>query len=323
MAYILRRIGFGFVVLFAVSVFSFWLFEAAPGEFFDDVKTDPTVGAKTIDNLRERSGLTASPIVRYGRWVKSVASGDFGTSLAYKAPVSSLLWTRAQNTLLLTVPAMAVTWALAIPIVLWTSSRKARWAGRACDIAASTLLTVPELLFALLCLLFALRTGWFPTGGMVSPETGAAGGFAWWSDVARHAFLPICALVASTFPIVLRHARASVQEVMDAPAVQAARGHGIRGTRLLYRYVLPMAANPLVSLAGLSIGALLSTSLLIEVVMSWPGLGPLLLEAILARDLDVVVGATLLSTTFLIAGNLAGDVVLLAVDPRISMEDAR
>ena len=322
MAYVIRRIGFGLVVLTAVSVFSFWLFDAAPGEFFDDVKADPAIGSATIESLRERTGLTATPIVRYGRWVKSVAAGDFGTSLAYKAPVASLLWARAQNTLLLTVPAMILTWTLAVPLVLWTSSRRSRWADRLCDTTSSALLTIPELIVALLCLVIALRTGWFPTGGMVSSGR-EADGARWLSDVALHAFLPMCALVASTLPIVLRHVRTSVVEVMDAPAIRAAPGHGIGGARLLFRYVLPMAANPLISLAGLSIGALLSTSLLVEVVMSWPGLGPLLLESILARDLDIVVGATLLSTVFLIAGNLAADVVLLIVDPRIAVEGRR
>ena len=99
--------------------------------------------------------------------------------------------------------------------------------------------------------------------------------------------------------------------------VVAARGHGIPAARLLYRYALPMAANPLVSLAGVSVASLLSASLLIEVVMSWPGLGPLLLDAIMARDLYLIVAASLFSTIFLVLGNLAADVALLVVDPRI------
>jgi peptide/nickel transport system permease protein len=99
-----------------------------------------------------------------------------------------------------------------------------------------------------------------------------------------------------------------------------AEGHGIGRTRLLYRYALPAAANPLITLFGFSVGTLLSGSLLVEVVMSWPGLGPFLLEAILARDLYVVIGGVLLSTLFLVAGNFLADVLLYWVDPRIRTE---
>jgi peptide/nickel transport system permease protein len=132
-----------------------------------------------------------------------------------------------------------------------------------------------------------------------------------------HAVLPLCAVVLSTLPAILRHVRASAIDAGQAPAVRAAGGHGIRGWRLDLRYVLTIAANPLISLAGLSFAALLSASLLIEVVMSWPGLGPLLVEALLARDVHVVLGATMLATMFLVGGNLLADLALFAVDPRI------
>jgi len=109
-------------------------------------------------------------------------------------------------------------------------------------------------------------------------------------------------------------------EVLDAPFLLAAQGHGIPGRTLLYRYALPAAANPLISLFGFSIGTLLSGSLVVEVVMSWPGLGPFLLEAILARDLYVVIGGVLLSTLFLVAGNFLADLFLYWADPRIRPE---
>jgi peptide/nickel transport system permease protein len=109
-------------------------------------------------------------------------------------------------------------------------------------------------------------------------------------------------------------------EVLKAPFVQAARGHGVAKTRLLFRYALPAAANPLISLFGFSVGGLLSGSLLVEVVTGWPGLGPLLLEATMSRDLYVVVGVVMLSTVFMILGNFLADVMLVAADPRIRMQ---
>jgi peptide/nickel transport system permease protein len=106
-------------------------------------------------------------------------------------------------------------------------------------------------------------------------------------------------------------------EVLDSPFIRAARGHGISRRRILFRHALPVAINPIVSLVGFSLASLLSISLLTEVIMSWPGLGPLLLEAVLARDVYVVIGATMLSALFLVAGSAVADILLYASDARI------
>ncbi|HTP31309.1 MAG TPA: ABC transporter permease subunit, partial [Candidatus Acidoferrales bacterium] len=117
--------------------------------------------------------------------------------------------------------------------------------------------------------------------------------------------------------ILVRHVRSAVSEALDAPFALAAAAHGIPRRRLLFRHVLPVALNPLISLFGLSLGTLLSGSLLVEVLTGWPGLGPLFLDAIFARDYAVVLGVVMASTSFLIAGNLAADVLLYRADPRI------
>jgi peptide/nickel transport system permease protein len=136
-------------------------------------------------------------------------------------------------------------------------------------------------------------------------------------DLTRHMAVPVAVLVLSTLPILVRHIRAAVAETLDAPFLRAAAAHGIPRRTLLYRYALRSAANPLISLFGYSLGTLLSGSLLVEIVMSWPGLGPLVLEAILARDLYVVIGGVLFSTMFLVGGNFVADLLLYWADPRI------
>ena len=122
-------------------------------------------------------------------------------------------------------------------------------------------------------------------------------------------------------PVLVRHVRAAMVEAMDAPFALAARAHGIPRRRLLFRHLLPVALNPLITLFGFSLGTLLSASLLIEVIVGWPGLGPLFLEAILARDFALVLGVVMVSTTLLIAGNLAADLLLYRADPRIATPD--
>src|SRR5713101_4974411 len=188
--------------------------------------------------------------------------------------------------------------------------------------ATAALLVIPDLVLALGLLILAVRSGWFPTGGIVSIGFENLSPVQKFRDVALHMELPVIALVLSSLPALVRHVRAAVSEVLEAPFLRAAASHGIRRRTLLYRYALRAAAIPLISLFGFSVGALLSGSLLVEVVMSWPGLGPLLLEAILARDLYVVIGAVICSTIFLVLGNFLADLLVYWADPRIRMRTA-
>ncbi|HLQ49903.1 MAG TPA: ABC transporter permease, partial [Terriglobales bacterium] len=179
------------------------------------------------------------------------------------------------------------------------------------------LLAIPELLLALGFLLISLRTGYLPTGGMLSVGFSELGWWEKFKDITAHLAIPVAVLTLGSLPILVRHVRATMLEVLQSPFINAARAHGISPRRLLFRHALPAALNPLISLFGFSIAGLLSASLLVEIVVSWPGLGPLLLEAILGRDLYVVVGAILFSTMFLVVGTLVSDLLLFAADPRI------
>ena len=136
-------------------------------------------------------------------------------------------------------------------------------------------------------------------------------------DLALHLFLPVLALVLGTIPVLVRHVRAAMVAALESPFIEAARGHGIPKWRLVYWHALPAAMNSLISLLGFSIGTLLSMSLLMEVVLGWPGMGALTLEAMLARDVYVVMAAVTLSSVFLVAGNLLADALLYWNDPRI------
>ena len=156
-----RRVGSSIVTLFAVSVFSFLLLELAPGDFFTELQADSRVAPETVDALRAQSGLTQSPVTRYWQWLQSFVYGDLGFSLAHRASVSSVLWERAGNTLLLTIPAMLLTWCLALPLGIWVARRRDRWIDRICSGVTSTLVALPDLLVALMLLLLALRTGLF------------------------------------------------------------------------------------------------------------------------------------------------------------------
>jgi peptide/nickel transport system permease protein len=317
--YLERRVIHGVLLLVSVSVLCFSFSVLAPGSFFDDMKLNPQISPNTVAALRSQYGIDQPLPLRYGRWLKSVFGGEWGYSFAYNCPVRTLLWVRARNTLLLTTLATLLAWLIAIPLGVWTANHRGRWDDRLGLAVASLLLSVPELVIALALLYWVVRTHALPVGGMVSVSFEALGTRARMIDLASHLVVPTTTLVLVSLPLLVRHIRASVIEVLHAPFVQAARAHGIKGARLLFRYALPAAANPLSSLLGLSIGGLLSGSLLVEVITGWPGMGPLLLEAAMARDIYVVVGAVMASTLFMILGSILADILLVVVDPRVRL----
>jgi peptide/nickel transport system permease protein len=320
MKYFARRLAHATFLLLGISIFSFALLQLAPGDFFTALEVNPQVSTRTIAALRTQFGLNKPLPVRYGNWLRAVLRGDLGTSLAYNSPVAPLLGLRARNTLLLTGTATLLAWLLAIPFGIWSAARRGKWGDRVGGVMTSTLLTVPDLVLFLALLLLAVRTGWFPTGGMISSEFGDLSFWSKVKDIAYHLLLPSLGLALATLPPLVRHIRSAMIEVLESPFIRAARAHGIAEHRVLLRYALPVAANPLISLFGFSIATMLSAGLLVEVILSWPGIGPLLVEAILAKDIFVVVGTVMLSSLFLVAGNFLADMLLFATDPRIRME---
>ena len=317
MAKIARRILHGFVLLLGVSALSFALLSAAPGNLFDELRLNPQISASTIAALKVEYGIDRPWPVRYLRWLESTFRGELGYSLSYQRTVGALVWPRARNTLLLTSLATLLAWLIALPWGILEALNRDKWFDRIGGGLTATFLAIPELVVGLLLLLFAARTGWLPTGGMLSAGGTDAALPGKLRDVGVHLILPVVALAFGSAPLLIRYIRAAVAGVLDAPFLEAARGYGISTGRLVYRHALPAAANSLISLLGFSIGALLSTSLLIEVVLSWPGLGPLMLEALLARDTYVVMAVVMLSSVFLVLGNLIADVLLYWSDPRI------
>jgi len=320
MRYISRRLIHAILLLLAVSFFSFALLQLAPGDFFDAMRLNPEISQHTVESIRSEYGLDQPLPIRYGRWLRSMLKGNLGFSLASNSPVAPLLRVRARNTLLLSGTATLLAWWLALPIGVWSAAKRGGWGDRIGKVATSTILAVPDLLLFLGLLLLAVRTGWFPTGGMVSP---GIDGLDFWSqakDVAFHLVLPAFGLAVVMLPVLVRHVRSAMIEALESPFIRAARGHGIPRARLLFRYALPAASNPLISLLGFSVATMLSTSMLAEVVLSWPGLGPLLVESIFSRDVYVVVAVVMLSSVFLVMGNLLADLLLFASDPRIRTE---
>lgn len=310
--YFERRLVHSAALLIAISALAFTLSQLAPGSFLDEMKLNPQISAQTLAGLRAQYGLDQPLPVRYFRWIKSLAAGDFGYSLAYNMPVAKLIWERLGNTLLLGAAAMVLAWVVALPCGIWGAYKAHRWHDRILVASSTLLLGTPELALALLFILVAAHFGNVGMGF----EKGRFGV----ASALRGLRIPAVVLALAAFPILFRHIRSAMAEAWRSPFLQAARGHGIGNMRLLLRHALPAAANPLISLFGLSLAGVVSASFLVEVITGWPGIGPLFLEAIYSRDFHVVMAVVMLFSLFLIIANLIADLLLYAADPRVRAE---
>jgi peptide/nickel transport system permease protein len=311
MKYAARRLLHSVLLLAALSVLSFLFADLAPGDFYSEMRLHSRISEGTIEAMRAERGLDRPLPARYAAWLGSVTRGEFGYSLAYGSAVGPLIWQRIPGTLTLTLTATLAAWLLAVPLGIWNAARRGSWSDSLTKVILSALMAIPDLLLAVVFLVIAVESRWLPAGGMHSLGAEGVG------DTLRHLVVPVAVLVLGMLPVLARHVRTAMAEALDAPFTLAARAHGIPRRRLLFRHVLPAALNPLITLFGFSLGTLLSASLLIEVIVGWPGLGPLFLEAILARDFALVLGVVMVSATLLITGNLAADLMLYRADPRI------
>ena len=318
MRYLCGRLGHGLLVLLGVSVLSFLLAEAAPGSVVDELKLNPRISpvdhrghARPLrpGSIRSREILPLAPVHRARRAGVLRGLQQSGRPAALAARTQHVVSHRAGDRARL------------------ADRGPARHLGGQSDRAAGPIASPrarrPRCSASRTCFWAWVFCCW--------PSAPAISRRAAWSrsalptsvrgtrskDVLSHFFLPVTALTLINLPVLVRHVRASMIDVLQAPFIQAGRAMGISERRLLFRYALRAAANPLISLLGLSVAALLSASLVVETIMSWPGLGPLLLAAVVARDLHVVVGVVTCSTLLLIAGNLLADGLLYLADPRI------
>jgi peptide/nickel transport system permease protein len=314
--FIARRLVHLLMLTATIGALSFAIGSWAPGTFDAPLRLEPGYSPDAVAALRARHGLDQPFGTRFAWWLRSMARGDLGVSVEYDAPVGPLVALRACRTLLLGLVATSLAWLVAVPAGIWMAARTGSVVDRAWRALFAVLLTLPEPLLAIAFVMVAARTGLVPSGGMLSSRS--APGSAWTdaADVARHVVLPAVVLALGSMPVIARHVRSSVAAVLGAPFITAARARGVPAGRLLFRSALRAAASPLLSLLGLSVGSLLSASLIVEVVTGWPGLGPLLVDATRSRDVPVVAAVTLCSTLLLGVGGGMADLATHVADPR-------
>ncbi len=290
---------------------------------------NPTVSSERIEKLRTEFGLDKPWYVQYGFWLYRLSPyefpyglkwPDFGYSFSNRMPVLTLMGERFWNTLLLSFSAEFLTWLIAIPLALFLVARRNTWLDPFCSSFLFLGISFPQILLALLALVFAARTGWFPVGGMRHFGTEMAPLWYRFGDLLHHLILPAVVLAFAEIAVLVRYARRGMLDTLSADFIRTARAKGWSENGLLRRHVLRNAINPLLTLFGFSFANLLSASFIVEIIMGWPGLGRLAYDAMLSRDLYLLMASLTAGTILLVIGNLLADVMLALSDPRIRYE---
>jgi ABC-type dipeptide/oligopeptide/nickel transport system permease component len=296
--FLLRRIPSALVLVFAVASGAQLLAQLAPGSYGD------RIGRSTEEIARERHrlGLDQPIAAQYAAWLSHSLTLDFGESFYYQQPVTQLVGDRARNTAVLAISALVVATLIGIPWGVLTGSRRGGVLTAVLRGTSLLLLSVPPLISALVLLTIAAGTGWLPISGM--------GGVS-------HLVIPTLALALPIAATLERLQSQSIAEALARPSTLAARARGIGGARILWRHALRQSMAPMLAIYGIVIGSLFSGSFAVEIVTSWPGLGALMLQALIARDTYLVAGCAAAGAAFLATGVLASDIVHRLVDPRL------
>ena len=319
--YVLRRFLQMIPLLFGISALTFILLQMAPGDFLNQMSENPAISPATIDAMRRNFGLDRPWYIQYGLYLENILLHfDFGESFSRHQPVFTVIREGLNNTLMLAGAAAVVTWGLAIPLGIWAAVRQYSWVDKTLSLIAFVWLSVPEILSGLLLLMLAARTGWFPVGGMRSIDYDDFTTLGKARDLVWHLALP--ALVVGLVPLAsrMRQMRGNLLDVLRLDYVTTARSKGLDEGTVIYKHALRNALNPMITLFGYTLGALVSGSFVAEIIFSWPGLGRLTLDAILTQDQYLVMGSVLMASVVLIAGNLIADILLALADPRISYD---
>ena len=314
--YIIKRIFQTIPLLFLVSIISFFLIRLAPVDPLAELRLNPSITQETLDYEVQRLGLDKPVIVQYGLWLKSFVKGDMGYCTTGER-VSDKLMERIPNTLLLTGFVIFFTWAVGIPLGIVAALHWRKPIDRLLTILSSIGMAIPSFFFALLLLIFAVKTGWFPTGGLTSYNHSEMTIWGKIVDVLHHLVLPVVVLFTISLSGLQRQMRGNLLDVLQSDYVKFARAKGLSETKVIYKHALRNAINPMVTLLGFEFASLLSGAALTEYVFPYPGLGRLILEAVMKSDINLVMASLMIGTIMLVLGNLIADILLKLVDPRV------
>lgn len=314
--YILKRILQVIPLLILVSLISFFIIRLSPVDPLAELRLNPSISQETLSKEMKRLKLDKPIYIQYASWAKSFVQGDLGYTSAGEK-VSTKLKERIPNTLLLTSIVIFMTWIVGIPLGILAAIKKETAFDRILTVVSSIGMAIPSFFFAILMLIFAVKTGWFPVGGLTSYDFNEMSFSGKIMDLSKHLVLPVIVLFTISLSGLQRQMRANMLEVLDSDYVKFARAKGLSENKVIFKHALRNAINPMITLLGFEFAGLLSGAALTEYVFQFPGLGRLILEAVMKSDINLVMASLMMGTIMLILGNLIADILLMIADPRI------
>jgi len=316
--HITARVAWSLGLILAVIVMCFSLIHLAPGDVAIVIAGDSGAGdPEVIAEIREDLGLDDPFLVQLGGYVGDVAQGDLGTSYRFNEPVTELIVTRLWPTFLLVGTAVSFAIVLGVLVGVFTARRPESPVSHGVTVFSLTGYSMPVFWTGLLLvIMFASNVQWFPVSGMRDVRL-EGNWLEEWIDVAHHLVLPAITLGVIYLAQYSRLSRASMLEVLQSDYVRTARAKGLAERRVVYKHALRNAVIPVVTVAGLQFGQMLSGALLVETVFNWPGLGRLAADSVFQRDAPVLLGILILSSTLVVIINILTDILYRLIDPRI------
>ena len=319
--YTAKRIMQTIPLLIIVSLISFFIIRLSPIDPLAELRLNPSISQETLNKEIKRLNLDKPIYVQYFSWAKSFVKGDLGYTSAGEK-VSDKLKERIPNTLLLTLVVIFMTWSVGIPLGIAAAYKKESSFDRMLTVIASIGMAIPSFFFAILMLIFAVKTGWLPVGGLTSYNFNDMSFAEKIIDIAKHLVLPSLVLFTISLSGLQRQMRANMLEVMDSDYIKFARAKGVNEFKVVFKHALRNAVNPMITLLGFEFAGLLSGAALTEYVFQYPGLGRLILEAVMKSDINLVMASLMMGTIMLITGNLLADILLIITDPRLRSKGA-
>lgn len=329
LAYLVRRVILAVLTMWAVSVLAFVIIQLPPGDYITSYIANMSasgsfVSQQEADVLREEYGLNKPLYVQYWRWMRLCVRGNFGMALEWGRPVSEVIGDRLWMTMVVSVAAIVLTWALALPIGIYSAVRQYSVGDYVATFVGFIGLAVPSFMLALVLMYFGFTLFNANIGGLFSDEYVQAPwslAKAW--DLVKHLPLPAAILGLAGTAQLIRIMRANLLDELGKPYVVTARARGLPESRVILKYPVRVALNPFASTIGYLLPYVVSGSIIVSLVLSLPTVGPLLLRALVAQDMFLAGTIVLLLGVMTVIGTFLSDLLLIWIDPRIRLEGKR
>ncbi len=326
LTFIIRRLLIMIPTLMVISVISFLIIQLPPGDFLTTLvanlqETGEEVDEAVIASYKVRYGLDQPIYVQYWKWISGVVVGDFGQSFSLNKPVGELIWERLGLTVSIALVTLVFTWIIAIPIGIYSATHQYKIFDYVFTFLGFIGMATPAFLFALVLMYFSYR--WFGTGvgGLFSDEyIDAPWTWGKLADLFAHIWVPVVVLAVGGTAGMIRVVRANLLDQLEMPYVVTARAKGLSEWRLLIKYPVRVAINPVVSTIGWMLPHLVSGSVIVAMVLSLPTTGPLMLNALMEQDMYLAGSFVMMLSFLTVIGTLISDILLAWVDPRIRFE---